>query len=358
MQHELLSFHYGETGRSEKIYLQASLHADELPGMLVLHHLKRLLAQAELRGDLLGEVVVIPVANPIGLSQRLLYDQLGRFDANSGENFNRRYPDFVALIGQDVAKRLNANADANKRAIRQMMIDSLARQAPTTELDSLRRTLVRLAVDADVVLDLHCDNEAVVHMYTEAPYLEQATPLFRYLEAEAVLIARGSGAASFDEALSGPWWQLAELHGPTYPIPLACLSATVELRGKSDVYHEQASVDAARLFAFMQHRGVIAGTPPALPTARCEPTPLAGSETLRAPHAGVIAYFKNVGTMVAAGEVVAEIIDPLSEKVTQVAASVAGCFFARENRRYAVRGMDIGKIAGKIPFRSGNLLGA
>jgi len=35
-----------------------------------------------------------------------------------------------------------------------------------TELQSLRRTLLGLAIDADVVLDLHCDNEALLHLYT------------------------------------------------------------------------------------------------------------------------------------------------------------------------------------------------
>ena len=357
-QRELLSFHFGEAGRGQKVYLQASLHADELPGMLVLHHLKHLLAQAEVRGEVLGEVVIVPVANPIGLAQTVMHDQFGRFDLNSGENFNRRYPDFFAAIADGIATKLGADAEANKRVIRTAMVDVVAHQPVLTELDSLRRTLLRLAVDADVALDLHCDNEALLHIYTEAPYLEQATPMYRYLGAETVLLARGSGAASFDEALSGVWWQLAERFGPQYPIPLACLTATVELRGKTDVGHESALRDAANLYAFLQHRGVLAGAVPAIPEACCEPTPLAGSETLRAPCAGVIAYLKRLGEHIQAGEVVAEIIDPMTDKVTEVKATVEGRLFARANRRYATRGLDLGKVAGKVAFRTGNLLGA
>ena len=41
---QIHSFHYGPAHATGKVYLQASLHADELPGMLVLWHLKQQLA--------------------------------------------------------------------------------------------------------------------------------------------------------------------------------------------------------------------------------------------------------------------------------------------------------------------------
>lgn len=355
---ELLSFHYGKPGQGQKVYLQASLHADELPGMLVLHHLKQHLATLEAAGQINGEIVVVPVANPVGLDQTLLHAQLGRFEFASAENFNRNYPDFAQLVGDRLEGQLGQDIDANKRLIRAAMREALAQVRPMTELQSLRHTLVSLAFDADVVLDLHCDFEAVMHVYTETPYLPQAEPLYRHLGAQAVLLAKGSGGASFDEAMSGPWWQLAERFEGRFPIPLACLSATVELRGVSDVYHHLAEQDAANLLAFLQHRGVVAGTPPALPAARCEPTPLAGSETLHAPHAGVVAFLKEVGSQVSAGEVVAEVIDPLEERQTAVRATVSGILYARPYVRYASTGMDLGKIAGKVAFRSGYLLSA
>jgi hypothetical protein len=36
----LTSFHFGHADGGEKVYIQASLHADELPGMLAAWHLK------------------------------------------------------------------------------------------------------------------------------------------------------------------------------------------------------------------------------------------------------------------------------------------------------------------------------
>ena len=64
-------------GQRRKVHLQASLHADELPGMLVLHHLRPLLADAEAAGRIKGEIVLVPLANLIGLAQTLLHDQMG-----------------------------------------------------------------------------------------------------------------------------------------------------------------------------------------------------------------------------------------------------------------------------------------
>jgi uncharacterized protein len=42
---EIVSFHYGTPGGNQKVYIQSSLHADELPGMLVSWTLRRKLAE-------------------------------------------------------------------------------------------------------------------------------------------------------------------------------------------------------------------------------------------------------------------------------------------------------------------------
>ena len=62
-------FRYGIPGSRPRVYLQASLHADEIPGMLVLHHLMRLLDTADRARHIRGEIIIVPAANPMGLSQ-------------------------------------------------------------------------------------------------------------------------------------------------------------------------------------------------------------------------------------------------------------------------------------------------
>ncbi|MEZ5705270.1 MAG: succinylglutamate desuccinylase/aspartoacylase family protein [Burkholderiaceae bacterium] len=356
-QRTLTSFHFGSPDLGEKAYIQASLHADELPGMLVAHHLRILLEAAEQRGELTGEVVLVPMANPIGLNQTTMHYQLGRFEHASMENFNRHYPDFFELLKPTLNTVLGADACANKRAIRQAMREALLAETPATELQSMRHTLMLLSHDADVVLDLHCDFEAAMHMYVEQPLLEQMQPLARCLGAKALLWARGSGGSiSFDEALSGPWWRFAELFGHEFPIPLACASTTVELRGQTDVSTAMAEQDAQAIFTFLQHRGLVAGSPPALPEAQCEATPLSGTASLHAPHSGVIAFQVAPGATVQVGQTLALVVDPLGNRTTPVVSPIDGVLYARHSLRWATANLELCRVAGTTPIRSGNLL--
>ena len=86
---QIHSFHFGPQPANGKIYIQSSLHADEMPGMLVAWHLKQRLAELEAAGRLRSEIVLVPVANPVGLEQVLMDVPLGRYELESGQNFNR-----------------------------------------------------------------------------------------------------------------------------------------------------------------------------------------------------------------------------------------------------------------------------
>ncbi len=356
-QRQVTSLQFGSATNGKKAYIQASLHADELPGMLTAHKLRALLALAESAGEIPGEVVLVPVCNPIGLDQSLMHHQVGRFELLSMENFNRNYPDFFTLIKDKIAPSLTQDAEVNKGIVRTAMGQALKEQTVSTELESLRQVLMTLSHDADLVLDLHCDFEAVVHMYVEQPMLEPLLPLARLLGAQAVLWAKGSGPLiSFDEALSGPWWRLQDHFAGQAPIPLGCASSTVELRGQTDVSDELASQDARAILSYLQHLGIVGGAAPALPPARCEPTPLSGTEALSAPHPGVIDFVASVGERVAVGQLLARLIDPVAPKETEIRSHVAGIVYARHNLRWATAGQEICRVAGSTPIRSGNLL--
>jgi len=94
----------------------------------------------------------------------------------------------------------------------------------------------------------------------------------------------------------------------------------------------------------------------ALPAAQCGPTPLDAVEPLSAPHAGVLVFRKKLGEKVAAGEPIADIVNPVSGQVTAVAASRPGLLFASTAHRHLLRGMHVCKVAGTDSFRSGSLL--
>lgn len=363
-QKTLVSLHYGDPTARPKVYLQASLHAEELPGMLVAHHLRQALDEADRQGLIRGCVVLVPAANPIGLAQRLDHKAMGRFEFDTSQNFNRHYPDLAEAVFESLRTRLGADAAANVATVRAAVTRWLNDWQPATELDSLRRELLRLSHDADVVIDLHCDWEAVLHLYCEEACWAPLEPLARLTGARAVLLARDSGGGPFDECLSGLWWQLAErlrAAGLSNPLPQGCASTTLELRGEIDVSHGLAQADAKALMAYLCHLGVVGGDRPALPAPLCQPTPLSGSETLHTPVPGVVVYRARPGDELAAGDPVADVIDPTAPgqaRVHTVCASVSGVLYATVAQRYAVAGGELGKIAGAVPFRTGPLLGA
>lgn len=359
------SLHFGPADTTgPKAYIQASLHAEELPGMLAAYHLRALLEAAESEGQLRGEVVLVPVANPIGLAQRLDHKAMGRFEFGSSENFNRNYPDLAAAVFDAVRHQLTPDPAANVATVRAAVAAHLAQWQPANTLHSLRKTLVQLAFDADIVLDLHCDCEAVLHLYTENPCWPRLEPLARLLGARAVLLAQHAGGVSFDECFSGLWWKLADRLRAEEPalaalaLPQACASATVELRGEAQLEHRLARADAHAIFGFLQHAGVIAGAPPELPAAACAATPLAGAQTVKAPVAGMLVFAASPGDRLVVGDAVAEIIDPIANTRHTVHAEVSGVLYARTDDRYVLPGDDLANIAGSVPFRTGDLLGA
>jgi predicted deacylase len=351
VRRELTVLRFGRPGARPKGYLQAGLHADELPGMLVLRELAALLAESQVT----GEVVVVPVANPVGLGQQVLGYLRGRYEANTGANFNRGYAD-LAVVGDTVAGRLGPDPFANVAVIRAAMREALDEAPPLGEIAALRHALLGLAHDADLVLDLHADNEAALHLYVGTPLWPDAADLAAELGAEAVLLAEVSGGNPFDEACSGPWWALARRF-PDAPIPPACLAATVELRSNNAADEGLARQDAHALLRLLVRRGLVVGEAGPLPPLRCEATPLEAMQQVIASSAGIVLYRARLGDRLAPGDVVAEIVDPLGPAVP-VEARTAGVLFARHDQPYAWPGKVIGKIAGRepLPERRGELL--
>jgi len=267
----LRSLHFGSRGAAgRKAYLQASLHADEVPAMLVAQHLRRQLEALEAAGQLRGEIVLVPMANPIGLAQDLQGASLGRFDLSTGLNFNRHYKSLTAALIPLLEPRLGRDVASNTALIRGTAMQLLQAWQPATETEALKQRLQCLAMDADIVLDLHCDNQAVLHLYTGTPLAAQAAPLARYLGAQALLTCTASGDDPFDETVARIWWELGAHFAGRFPIAQACFAATVELRGEVEVEHGLATAAPRPC----RHRSVRprrwrASSPSPRPTAAC-----------------------------------------------------------------------------------------
>lgn len=340
----VLRYQSGRPG--PKAYLQAAVHADEVPALLVAQQLREQLSALDAAGRLRGEIILVPYANPIGLSQFLQGWHLGRFELDSGQNFNRGYPDLFEAVAAAVEGRLGADADRNVQLVRAALRAALPAQLPSAENAALKQLLYRLSCDADVVLDLHCDYEASLHTYIGTPLWPAAADLAACLGSAVNLLADDSGGEAFDEANSRLWWRLAARF-PQYPIPPACCAATVELRGERDVDETLAARDAAGLIRFLAGRGFVEGIAPPPPDCAPQASLLEAVDSLDAPLPGVLSWSVPLGSEVRRGDRLGELIDPETGSRTAILARNDGVLFARRGHRWARPGQWIAKIAGR-----------
>ena len=357
---QLTLFRIGPADAAAKIYLQAALHADEQPGIMVLHHLLPLLKAADEKGELSARFTIFPMVNPLGMNQRVFEDHIGRYDFRSGTNFNRRWPDLFAAVDTKVAQNLTDDPAANVAMIREAVRDWLDTQRPTTAMQKLRHLVMTEAHDADYVLDLHCDNEALVHLFVTPDSMAELGELADHMGSVAQLTAEDSGGGSFDEVWPSLWTRLRQAH-PNKPIPFSARAATLEYRGQPDVFDEIGKKDAARLFGFFQAKGFAAGTPPEVEAAPA-PSPLSATEMLRVDKAGLLAYRVELGDHVEKDQPIADLIaldgpDAFTAR-TPILAGTSGRVISRNIAKFVVPGNSIAKIVGTEPLagREGYLL--
>ncbi len=348
---ELVCFKLGSEQGQRKVYLQAALHADEQPGILILHHLLRLLKQAEEQGLLKAQFVVFPMVNPLGMGDIGFRQHQGRYDRASGVNFNRNWPDLYKAVEAQVAEQLTDDAQQNIQRVRSALKAWIAQQQPVTALQQQRHIVLQSAFDADYVLDLHCDNEALPHIFTVPQSATVMQDLSDWMGAAASLLAENSGGYSFDEVWSKLWIELAKAH-PDKPLPLACHSATLEYRGQFDTFDELNQEDAERLYGFLQSQGLIGGELiRSRPTATPAATDLAATEMTRVQQAGLLAYRVKLGDLVKQGDVLADLIALDGEgafvKRIPVLAGTDGVIISRNINKYVWPGCSVAKIVGK-----------
>lgn len=260
-----------------------------------------------------------------------------------------------------MADQLTADPASNLGLVRSLVAQWLAVQPKITALDCLRHLIISEAYDADVILDLHCDEDALNHIFISPALMPEYQDLADWMGSSATLTAVDSGGSSFDEVWSLLWSRLRDAF-PAVPMPPAPLSATLEYRGNFHTFDALNQKDAANLFGFFQQRGWISGQstqpPPAAPSAQN----FAATEYLRVHTTGLLAYQVNNGDRVKTGDVIAELIvldgdNPFRQR-TPVLAGTDGLVFSRRIDKYVWPGCVIAKIAGdrKLDSRGAYLL--
>ncbi|MER9826564.1 succinylglutamate desuccinylase/aspartoacylase family protein [Mesorhizobium sp. M0115] len=351
-QRHVIVHRFGARNLGPTIYLQAGLHADEAPGMVVLHHLIQLLT--ERNEEPRGEIVVVPCANPIALSQRIQDHHAGQYDLAMGGNFNRNYPD----VSEVVLERLRAFRDRGTTlddvAIERVFADAIAALTPKTELESLKKLLLSLAIEADYAIDLHADYEGPVYGIVSDGTHPATDLLSRQTGCVATMVIKQSGQSGSGTFLAGCYrpWRAASEYAGSGSVSRR-LAVTLEYRGMTDVSDELASKDAEGLIRFMEGVGILTPSGGKVPAVETLKTTTECEDFVQANAAGVILFGKAAGDAVREGEEVAQILDPTTGERRSVFARCSGVVIGHIDSRITTPGYTIMTIAGRSPIPGG-----
>lgn len=303
---------FGKAGARPKVYIQAAIHANEMPGTMALHHLMPQLLTAERKGLIQGEIIVVPTVNPIGQSQLVGNSHAGRYNLLSYENFNRNWLDLSDAVADRVGKRLGDEAQANVKRIRKAAREVLADMNPVNELQTLRVEIMKLSVDADYVLDLHCDVHAALHLFTSACDWPNGAigELAADLGAKASLCNEPyARSLTFSGVHASLWGRLRDRFTQA-AIPQACMAVTVEMRSEFDVSDALGRSDANNLYRWLVRRGVIKGRAQPLPRLLSPAMPMSGMDVGYSQGTGFLVFHLKPGTQVKKGQPICDVIDP------------------------------------------------
>ena len=358
---ELNYFRIGPPDAMRKVYLQAALHADEQPGIMVLHHLLPLLQAADAAGELNASFVLLPMVNPLGMGDIEFGQHQGRYNRASGLNHNRDWPVLYDAVGAGLAAKLGSDEDENIQLVRSALRDLAASLPQVTAFEQWRQCVVAEACDADYVFDLHCDDDSLLHIFSIPQLADNMQQLANWSGAAATMLAEDSGGGSFDEVWPAIWLRLAAECGDK-PLPLPVVSCTLEYRGQIDTFDDLNRQDAHNLYGYFHEQGLIGGTSLGAKGDARAGTDLRATEYLRAPQAGLLAYCVELGDWVKKGDRIADLIqlDGAGAFVDRIPliAGLSGQVISRKTTKYVWAGANVSKIVGSeiLESRIGSLL--
>lgn len=236
------------------VYIQSSIHGAEVQGNVVIYHLLKALQNTKVY----GEVILVPNCNPVGTNIKAGEYTLGRFDPVNGTNWNRGYFYDPSKV-HDFAQQIDSgeNTQQIKQDFRQIWksaIDNKLRQPWGLGLaQQLNLTLQKLAVNADIVLDLHNGPVSTRHIYIPE-YAKAAAKLFSIPHC---IFIPNVFAGALDEACFSPWWTLQDLLSEKFgrPFDFGVEAFTLEMGSQEVIHFDEGKKDADSILAYLTSKG-------------------------------------------------------------------------------------------------------
>ncbi|MGS0680270.1 succinylglutamate desuccinylase/aspartoacylase family protein [Shewanella sp. 125m-7] len=294
----------GKDLNAPKVFIQANVHGAEVQGNAVIFQLMKRLEKL----NVIGEITLLPLANPLGINQKSGEFTLGRFDPITGVNWNREYLDHKIDVASWYQRHSHLDDKALIQAYRLHLSElcqaHLNSEWGVTTGKRLAVSLQSLAHEADIVIDLHTGPKSCKHLY--CPEYDVASAA--YFSIPFSLVIPNDFGGAMDEAAFCPWWQLTEFaqsQGRCFTVPVSAF--TLELASQERIDMDDAAGDAEGILAYLSYRGVVSEKIQAAKMARygCY---LKNYKKFHAPTAGLVEYKAVLGESLKAGQPLANIL--------------------------------------------------
>jgi predicted deacylase len=205
----------------KKVYIQSNLHGAEIVGNAVIHQLIEFLWMLD-NTDLIGEIWLLPVCNPMGTNQRSHHFSSGRYCAYEAKDWNRIFWDYEKDISE------SSNGENKLLAFAQSQLDLDLEQIRKTFLDAIKQQFVKLSddinsdrgvpytekfsyklqslsLDADYLIDIHSStNQGLDYLY----YFRNREESAKFFLLDFGILLDEYDGDAFDEAFIKPWLAL------------------------------------------------------------------------------------------------------------------------------------------------------
>lgn len=301
-------YHLSDGLPGPKVYIQSSIHGAEVQGNIVIYHLLQQLQTTRIYGD----IILVPNCNPVGTNIKAGEYTLGRFDPVNGTNWNRGYFYDADKI-QAFVDNLDTSLDKQeikrnfKSQWKNYIEEKLNQPWGLGLAQQLNLTLQKIAVDADIVLDLHNGPVSTRHIYIP----EYAKASANYFNIEHCIFIPNKFAGALDEATFCTWWTLTDLlkqkFGQSYNFDIEAF--TLEMGSQEVIDFNEGETDAVSILSYLSSKGCIdseAFTPKQMKRVGVY---LEDYKTLYTDFGGMVEYCAKPGTRINKHEVMARVLN-------------------------------------------------
>ena len=289
--HAITAHVFEGSQKGPKIYLQANLHGPEVFGTALLILFVEKLKKEK---DIKGSVVIVPVANPMGVNSTAHNSIVGRWNSISGKNWNR-------MFSSDIEWK-------DHKEEKEYFNEQLAKHNLSVE-EKLAATLRLISAGANYVVDIHTTgSDNCPHLFTREDFSKD----FELLGAKIHLL---SSKEVFDNTFE-------ESH--VYPFRNMLSSSDIPRSCTWEVHHD-GTIDKNILEERMKQlqnwlAGVWSKSTKEVFEPKPKPKKFSSFENLKAPVAGYYVWTKKVGENVAKCEEYAKVYLPHTASCASVKA--------------------------------------